>query len=377
MEELTEIRHYLHAHPEVSGKEKNTSKYIREKLVESGVEKIHTEFSQNSLIAEINGKSKGATILFRCELDALPIKEEIELSYKSDNKGVSHKCGHDGHMAIMLGLTNNLLSETPEKGTFLLLFQSAEETGEGAKSILDSGYLDRFEIDYAISLHNVPGYPKNSIICRKNVFTPTVESLSIELTGETSHAGEPDKGKNPAMAVAEIIRFFEQLHQPNMNLPNYFVVAPVQIIMGEEAYGISAGSATVRYTIRGTDIDFFKTQKDRIISEINKIADNENLESSIEWLESFSSNKNDPQVVDRIKRACAELGMKYIDKESPFDWGEDFGLFTQKYKGAMFGLGSGEETPPLHDSRYDFPDEIISHGQNLFFQLAKNLQNDI
>lgn len=371
MDVLRRIRKYLHQHPEISGEEASTAKYIVDRLQEIGIKKIHQGFSQHSILAEINGSEKGKTILFRCELDALPIQEENDFDYASNSNGVSHKCGHDGHMTIMLGLAKTLVENQPEQGNFLILFQSAEETGKGAKAVLDSKFLEQFTIDHAVALHNVPGYPLSSVICKEGVFTPSVESINIELIGRTSHAGEPDKGVNPSKAISEIINFFNSLHQPEMDKANYFVVAPIHIQMGEEAYGTSAGHANIGYTIRSTDFEFFKTQKTRIENKIKEIASDQNLSCELNWLEAFSANINNKEVVDTIKKSCEKLDIEYINRQTPFDWGEDFGLFTQLYKGGMFGLGSGENSHNLHDNRYDFPDEIIPKAIQLFQELTK------
>lgn len=373
MDDLIKIRKYLHQNPEISGKESKTAEFVVKKLKEFGVQTIHQRFAQNSLIAEIDGDSEGKTILFRCELDALPIQEENDFDYHSKNEGVSHKCGHDGHMTIMLGLAKALIENKPEQGKFLILFQSAEETGKGAKAVLESRFLDQFDIDFAVALHNVPGYTKSSIICKEDVFTPSVESIKIELIGRTSHAGEPDKGINPSNAIAEIINYFDSLHQPNMDKSNYFVVAPIHISMGEEAYGTSAGNGAIGYTIRSTDFEYFKSQKKQIEVKLDEIASKNNLEYKLSWLESFSANINNKDVVEMIENSCKKLNLNYINRSIPFDWGEDFGLFTQHYDGAMFGIGSGENAFNLHDDRYDFPDDIIPDAVNLFKELAKQL----
>ena len=156
--DLKQIRHHLHKYPEVSGEEKNTSIFIAEKLNELGVPKIHQNFAEHSILAEIDFNVPGKTLLFRAELDALPIEEINTFSHRSKFQNTSHKCGHDGHMTILFGLAEKLLEQKEEfSGKVLLLFQSSEETGKGAKNILKSNILNQFEIDFAFSLHNVPG----------------------------------------------------------------------------------------------------------------------------------------------------------------------------------------------------------------------------
>lgn len=373
MSKNSELRKQLHRHPELSGEEKETSLFIRNHLQDLGIKEIHSTFSQHSLIAEIEGENPGKTVLFRAELDALPLQEKNSFHHKSKVNGVSHKCGHDGHITILLALAQKLVEDRPAKGKFLLLFQSAEETGEGAQSILESGFLDNYDIDHAIALHNVPGFPLGSVVCKDNTFTPSVESFSVDLQGETSHAGEPDKGINPANCIADIINYLNDLHVPENESEDYFVVAPIHINMGRKAYGTSAGNATIGYTIRTYEYDKFQSKKDQIDTKISEFADLHDLKAEIKWIEPFASNKNNSDVVAVIEKATKQVNLEYIKKVFPFDWGEDFGLFTQKYKGAMFGLGSGKNTPPLHDEQYDFPDELIEKGSSLFYQIAKDL----
>jgi len=368
-----EIRKQLHHEPELSGDESKTSAFIRDQLEKLGIKEIYHSFSQHSLIAVIEGENPGKTILFRCELDALPIEESNDFNYRSSVDGISHKCGHDGHMAILLSLAEKLINTPPKNGQFLLLFQSAEETGEGARAVLNSGIFEEFTIDHVIALHNVPGYPLGSIVCKEGAFTPSVESFTVHLKGKTSHAGEPDKGKNPAVCIAQIINFMKSFHEPDQTSAQYFVVAPIHIEMGEKAFGTSAGEAEIGYTIRANDFDEFNKTKQSIVGKIHELAKEDDLVSSIEWLEPFAANENNPEVVNQIKIAAKKLEFEYIDKEFPFDWGEDFGLFTQNYKGAMFGLGAGENTPSLHDANYDFPDELIEKGEKMFYELANEL----
>ena len=372
--DLKQIRHHLHQYPEVSGEEKNTSTFIAEKLNELGVSKIHQNFAEHSILAEIDFNVPGKTLLFRAELDALPIKEINNFSHRSKFQNTSHKCGHDGHMTILLGLAEKLLEQKEEfSGKVLLLFQSSEETGKGAKNILKSNILNEFEIDFAFSLHNVPGYHLGEIITKPHTFTPSVESLDIELLGKTSHAGMPWKGTNPAVAIQKVISHFSSIHQPNVEKRNYFLATPIYIQMGEKAYGTSAGKATVSYTFRSGDHDLFLQQKEEIIQQIEMITQEENLNFSLTWKEAFEANKNHPEAFEQIQKAAKQNNYSFIEKEHFFNWGEDFGAFTQIYKGAMFGLGSGIKTPELHNPDYDFPDELLPVGISMFYTLTKNL----
>ena len=367
------IRHQLHAHPELSGHEVWTSDFIVVQLKKLGVSKIHTGFSQHSILAEIDGKEPGKTLLFRCELDALSIQEVNNFPHRSTNQGISHKCGHDGHSATMLAFAQKLLLNPLHNGKILLFFQSAEETGAGAKAAISSNFFQQFSIDYAFANHNLPGFPLGAVLCKAGIFTPCVESFCVHLLGKNCHASQPENGINPANVVAVFIQFMHQLHQADKNQADYFVVTPIHIDMGQKAYGTSAGEAEVGYTIRTWDKLVLEEHKLKISEKIKNICKKEQLAFTISWFESFMANNNDANAFEHIKAATIQNNLTFIEIEKPFDFGEDFGLFTNVYKGAMLGIGAGEKCPALHTVDYDFPDELIDIGSEMYYQLSKDL----
>jgi amidohydrolase len=368
---VLQLRHQLHAHPEISGQEAWTSAFIVEQLREIGVSKIHTGFSQHSILAEIDGQNAGETLLFRCELDALPIQEANTFDHRSTINGVSHKCGHDGHSATMLAFAQKLMQHPLRNSKVLLFFQSAEETGAGAKAAIESGIFKQFDIDYAYAYHNLPSFPLGAVLCKAGIFTPSVESFEVAFIGKNCHASQPANGVNPANAIATFIQFMHTFHQPNKAAVDYFVVTPIHINMGEKAYGTSAGHAEVGYTIRTWDSRVLEQHKHLITQKIEEICQKEGLSFNISWFEAFNANNNDATAFEHIKKATAQNDLSFIEISQPFDFGEDFGLFTDTYKGAMFGIGSGEGCPALHTVDYDFPDELIEIGSALFMKLVQ------
>lgn len=368
-----EFRHHIHANPELSAVEKNTSDYVVSALKKLGIKKVNQGFSMHSVLAEIDGVEKGPTILFRCELDALPIQEDNVLAYRSKETGVSHKCGHDGHAAAMFRFAQKLVQNPLKKGKILLLFQSAEEIGAGAKGVIESGFLNQFSIDYTFAFHNFAGFAMGAIIAKQGLFTPCVESGVFELTGKTSHAAEPAKGINPALAIAEVVSYFNTLNEPNKASDNFFLATPIHIEMGEKAYGTSAGKAAIGYTFRTWRNDKFDAKKAQIVEQTNKIAQKHQLSLNVTWLETFNANTNDATAYRQIKSAAKANKLEVIDLENSFEFGEDFGLFTKKYKGAMFGIGSGIKQAPLHSSMFDFPDELIEIGASMFYRISEQV----
>lgn len=175
------------------------------------------------------------------------------------------------------------------------------------------------------------------------------------------------------MAIAEIIQYFDSLNNSDKSSTDFFVATPIHIEMGEKAYGTSAGKASVGYTFRTWENEKFDVKKEQILTKVGEIANKYKLELSTKWLETFNANNNHTTAYNEIKNAAKAQKLEILDLEKPFEFGEDFGLFTKKYKGAMFGIGSGINQPPLHSSTFDFPDELLEIGSSMFYQIAEQI----
>ena len=374
LDRLKTTRKYLHRHPELSGEEKATAKYIAEKLEKLKPDSLITGLGGHGVLAIFEGSNSGKSILLRCELDALPITEENDFEHRSKQEGVAHKCGHDGHMAILLGVAEYLSNHRPEKGSVRLLFQPAEETGAGARAVLDDKkFKDLKSPDYVFALHNVPGIEMHTIGSRAGVFTPSVISLKIHLKGRTSHAGEPDKGINPSSAVSELIQQVQELHQPDLKKSDFAIIAIAEIKVGNHNYGSSAGDGFLGLTIRSISNEKLDALKETIHALAAKTAKKHKLKYKPEWFEEFRACVNDPRCHEIVMQAAKSVEFNAVELEEPFPWGEDFGFFTEKNKGAMFALGAGKETPPMHHPGYDFPDELILTGIKMFAGIIEKI----
>jgi amidohydrolase len=374
-EALLLLRKELHKNPEVSGKELETAKRIVAFLKNHAPDEIITEIGGAGVIAIYQGKQEGKTVLFRCELDALPIEEINTFEHRSLTNGVSHKCGHDGHMSILCGLATELSQNRPDTGRVLLLFQPAEEDGSGARKVFSDKKFALMQPDYVFALHNLPGFSKNQIVVKNGTFTCAVNSIIIKLKGVTAHAGEPEKGINPALAISSIIKEFDAIIQSDISKKDYCLITPVYIEMGKKSYGVSAGAGEVHFTVRSDSNSQMKKLEADLEKLAKSIAKEYQLECNITWTEGFQANENNKEATDNVRNAAKINNFQLLEKETPFTWGEDFGLFTQQYPGAMFGLGSGINTPALHNPDYDFPDEIISTGISVFHQIIKKITN--
>lgn len=372
LEKLIAFRKKLHAHPELSGDEKGTSKKVRAFLKNYSPTKIIDSVGGHGVVAIFDSGNKGPSVLFRGDMDALPIEEVNDFKHRSKTKGVSHKCGHDGHTTMLLGLAVVLSKYPPKKGKAILVFQPAEEIGAGAAAVLNDEKFTSLKPDWVFGLHNLPGFQMHEVVVKKKSFTASVSSIVIDLQGKTTHAAEPENGINPAMAVADLIL---QTSIWSNNLPkrkDFAVVTPIHINLGNEAYGTSAGAASLGFTIRTWTEREMQKLKDKFEIYLIALAEKHQLKLKFSYKEEFKANENNETAVEAIVSAAKNQKLQISERQLPFKWGEDFGLFTQEYKGAFFGIGAGEDCPALHNPDYDFPDELIPTGSMMFYELCKN-----
>ncbi|MEX0813988.1 MAG: amidohydrolase [Chitinophagales bacterium] len=373
-DKLIELRHSLHAFPEISCHETQTRKKIKS-FLETHTDAEFVEFAGTALLAIFDSGNEGKNILFRAELDALPIQECNDFHYHSQVEGVSHMCGHDGHSTILCGLALKLQKEKPQTGKVMLIFQPAEENGLGAKAVMESEEFKRYYPDFIFALHNLPGFPFRQVIVRKRGFTAAVKTLVLKFHGITAHAAEPENGINPAMVIADIIKKSSKLTHNDPMSDEFQLITPVYANLGDLAYGISAGYGELHLTLRAWKQQAMNKLGNDLLKYVEKACKNAEVELEYEWAEVFASTENNYDAVDYICEAIEKLDLEYHHREYPFKWGEDFGLFTQNFKGAMFGLGAGEDMPALHNPDYDFPDELIETGASLFNEIRKTIQS--
>ncbi|MCB0697948.1 MAG: M20/M25/M40 family metallo-hydrolase, partial [Chitinophagaceae bacterium] len=214
----------------------------------------------------------------------------------------------------------------------------------------------------------------HTIVCREGSFTPGVTTLIAYFKGYTSHAAEPWNGRNPAKAMSQYLLEALKHNMEQKERHEFITVTPAYIELGELSYGVSAGEGSVHLTIRADNNDRLQATLGEVKKTAEKLAKEEELEVRFEEKESFESNKNAPEAVNIIQASAKELGLNYHDKDEPFRWGEDFGLFTNRIKGAMFGIGSGENCKPLHHPAYNFPDEILGNAINMFITIQQKAQ---
>jgi amidohydrolase len=373
LDKLVQFRRELHQLPELAGEEKETSKIIINFLKSHKPDKIIKNIGGFGIAAVFEGEKSGPTICFRCDMDGLPIAESNRFDYKSKNNGVGHKCGHDGHMSMVSGLAIVFAEQRPDRGTIILLYQPAEETGEGAAKVIADDKFKQLKPDYIIGLHNLPKINKSAIVAKKGIFAAASRGIEIKLKGATSHAAEPENGRSPALAMAQIIEDITNL--PNEeNFTSYVLVTVVQAKLGEIAYGTTPGYAEVRATLRSyldEDMDTLTKASEALIR--SKCSQHQ-LDCEINYVEIFPATESDEKLAKILQELAENNNHEYINIEEPFRWSEDFGHYKKLASTLFFGLGAGN-IPDLHHHDYDFPDQLIPTGTNIFHQLAQSLLN--
>lgn len=375
--EIIELRKELHRNPELSDQEKHTASIIKKYISPFGPDRIVDNIGGYGIAFIFKGEHHGPSVMFRCELDALPINEINEFAYQSVKSGISHKCGHDGHMAIMCGLASVLGRKKPDKGRVILLFQPSEETGQGAMRVLEDPKFKQIRPDYIFALHNIPGYSKNSIIIKDGTFSSASIGLIIRLRGKTSHASEPENGVNPAFIMADTLKKCEKYFLPGANPGSIKLITPIYCNLGEKAFGTNPGFAEMMFTIRGTQLQDFNYLKDYLLktidSSIEKASPPKAIHMEYEWAEEFPNTVNDTKCTEIVLESAVKSKFSTEILQSPFRWSEDFGHFLNFCPGAIFGLGAGKDQPALHNPDYDFPDDLIDTGIQMFYNIYKTV----
>ena len=371
--ELTSFRRELHRTPELSGEEAETAGTICGALTELAPDEIISGVGGHGVAAVYDSGMEGPTVLFRAELDALPIEEASGTDWSSEIPRKAHLCGHDGHMTILLALARLLSRRRPQTGRCVLMFQPAEEDGSGARAVVADPKFRNIRPDWAFAIHNEPGLPFGYVGIRPGLINCASRGLAISLTGRTSHAAEPELASSPVAALPEMLAALDDLGDGG-DLDDAFRLSTItHINVGEATFGITPGDATIFVTLRaGRDEAVTELQHaaERVIS---RLSDDHGFICGFEVHDDFAASMNDPEAVIKVCDAMEDLGIPFGEKGVPMRASEDFGAFGQTAKAAMLCLGPGEQHVALHQPEYDFPDDLIPVGARIFERILRNL----
>jgi len=371
--ELTALRHDLHRHPEISGEEGETARRIAKALEAAPPDTLLTGLGGHGVAAVYAGAESGPTVLFRCELDALPIEELGDLPHRSTRPGKGHLCGHDGHMTVMMGLARLLSRHRPARGRVVLLFQPAEETGAGAAAVLADPKFETVSPNYAFSLHNMPGLPLGHVGLIPGPVNCASRGMAVTLTGKSAHASEPENGTSPMTALSSLMPQLTALTHGTPQDADFTLATVTHAQMGAPAFGIAPGEATLYVTLRTLTDDRMAALCEAAETLVEEMAEAHGLTNTITYHDIFAHCENHPESTQILRNALDTVNTADDNSGLPMRASEDFGRFGQHAKSAMLFLGAGTNHAALHNPDYDFPDDLIPIGAQIFHRVARDL----
>lgn len=370
LEEVKETRRDLHRIPELGFDLPLTSAYIEKKLLSYGYEMVKT--AETGWIAVLRGKSEEA-VAFRADMDGLKVTEKTGRAFASQHEGFMHACGHDGHMAMLLGFARYLKTmDQPEK-TVVLVFQPAEEGPGGARVIMEEGILERLNVKRIYGFHLYPGLPKGKIGLCSGPFMARNGEFDITVQGESSHAGQPHLGNDALVASAQLILAMQNILSRNLD-PLQPAVINAGTLQGGTARNIVAGAARIEGTIRAFSKETYEEIRNALKRTVEGIAAMNRATIHLEIRDFYPEVKNDPQLVEEIRNVLSEEEVELL---KPLMLAEDFSFYQEEIPGVFLFLGTGDEEArqihPLHHEQFDFDEHVLLSGIEVYKKILASL----
>jgi amidohydrolase len=362
---LIEIRRHLHAHPELSGKEHQTSAYIAGVLSSCGLS-VQEAVGKTGVVGELLGKgSDRRTLAIRTDMDALPIQEDLQLDFASANPGIMHACGHDVHATLGMG-TAMVLSqlETGLPGNVRFLFQPAEEIALGAKWMVQDGVMKNVDAIYGV--HVFPSIPARQIGIRYGALTSAADNLEIVIQGESGHGARPHQAIDAIWIAAQVITSLQQAISRTQN-PLHPIVLSLGQIEGGRAHNVIADRVTMKGTVRSLHPESYDNLPGWIENIVQGICQIYGAKCQVDYRRGVPSVHNDDTLTQIIEAATREAwGDESVQiLPEPSLGAEDFSVYLDNVPGCMFRLGVGHENKtnyPLHHPKFEIDEEAILTG---------------
>ncbi len=385
--EMVAIRHEIHAHPELSFLEFNTADKIANLLQSWGIQ-IHRGLGKTGVVGILQGQSKGPNIGLRADIDALPITETNTFGHASKNPGVMHACGHDGHTAMLLTAARYLVSNNDFSGTVYFIFQPAEENGGGANEMIKDGLFEKFPMEAVFGMHNWPGIPVGSFALTKGPIMASSNIFTAKIIGKGAHGAMPHLGVDPVVVAAQLTSAYQNIIARELDPLDSGVISVTQIHAG------SANNVIPDYAIlNGTVRTLSNTVLDHIEQRMHELT--ENLCKAMRCDVEFTFSREYPPTINHAKET--ELSTTVLQDlvgsdnvildVQPSMGAEDFSFMLEKRPGCYIWIGNGmgehrsngHSAGPctLHNSSYDFNDQLIPLGASYWISLVNTYCNKV
>ncbi|KAA0981549.1 amidohydrolase [Pseudomonas sp. ANT_J12] len=374
--QLVTWRHHLHQHPELGFEEVHTSEYVADALTSMGLE-VHREIGGTGLVASLTLGSSTAVVGLRADMDALLIHEDAPgRGHASTFAGKMHACGHDGHMTMILGAAKLLTESRDFDGTVRFIFQPAEEHGCGAKAMIADRLFERFPVDDIYGAHNMPGLPAGQIATRSGGIMASEDNFVIRIKGQGTHAARPHMGIDPIVIASEIVLALQTIVSRNLD-PGLPAVISCTEFFTDGIRNAIPTNVVIKGDTRSyaPEVQAMLAKRMREISE--GICQMHGATCEFEYTHEFAPTVNWEQCTQvAIAAATKVVGADRVNANvQPMMISEDFGAFLQVVPGNFVFIGNGENASeggtPLHNSKYDFNDNVLITGARYFAEVAR------
>ncbi|MBT9505925.1 M20 aminoacylase family protein [Rhodoferax sp.] len=378
--EIMAFRRDLHAHPELGFEEVYTSKRVQEALKVCGVDEIHTGIGKTGVVAIIRGRANqsGRMVGLRADMDALPMTENNDFAWKSAKAGLMHGCGHDGHTAMLVGAARYLAETRNFDGTAVLIFQPGEEGYAGAKAMIDDGLFERFPVNAVFGMHNWPAMRPGTIGINPGPMMAAADRVTIEITGKGGHGAHAYQTIDPVLVAAHIITAVQSIVSRNVRPLDSAVISLCAMRAGElGAMSVIPDSATLVGTVRSFSPQVQALVERRLSEMCEAVAQGFGAVATVRYERMYPATINTAAEAHLAADVAQSLvGPEHVVRDlEPSMGAEDFSFMLQVKPGAYMRIGQGAENGVgscvLHNSRYDFNDEILSLGSALHASLVE------
>jgi hippurate hydrolase len=368
--DLVAMRRHLHQRPELAFEEYETSAFVAECLTRWGFD-VTRHVAGTGVVGSLSVGSNGRSVGVRADMDGLPIEEATGLTYRSRNPGRMHACGHDGHVAMLLGVARHLAETRRFEGTVHLIFQPAEEDISGARRMLKEGLAERFPCEAIFAMHNMPGFPAGKLLFRPGPIMAAVDTAKIVLRGIGGHGALPHLTADPVVAGSAIIMALQTIVARNVN-PLDAAVITVSSFHAGTATGIIPDNAVLELGIRSFDPGVRDLLETRITALARAQAESFGVRAEVEYERYYPATVNHAaETVFAREVALMAFGSENVcDLAKPFPFSEDFCYFLEKIPGCYLLMGMGDR-PMLHSPNYDFNDECLAVGASYWAHLVE------
>jgi hippurate hydrolase len=374
-DEMTQWRHQLHRHPEICYEELWTSDFIAGKLAEFGIDVVRG-LASTGVVGILKGKTDGGrSIGLRADMDGLPMPETNNFEYKSKTDGRMHACGHDGHMTMLLGAARYLAETRNFDGTVYFIFQPAEEGGAGAAKMIDEGLFVDHQIETVWGMHNWPGLPAGEIAVSEGASMASADHFEMTVTGRGGHAAMPHQAIDPVLAAAHIVQALQMLVSRQTN-PQDSSVLSITTIHGGSAFNVIPDEVTLGGTVRAFCPET-RVRLEQSLRDVSRLtAEACGCAVALDWREGYPPTVNHQAEAMRaadVARTVVGPERVHMNPE-PSMGAEDFAFMLEAKPGAYIWLGAGEAVAGrmLHNTGYDFNDEILPTGTSYWAALVES-----